>query len=103
MSTIPPNWMASVIQSQGAQNRADEAKRKEAIEQSERAGKGDFTENLKNVIENSDRDSEVYADAEGSGGQGSPGSAEEDDEQNADAEEQAGRDDEPQGGLDVQA
>jgi hypothetical protein len=68
MSAIPPNWLASILQSQGAQRRAAEAQAKESADA---AGKADaFAQRLQDVIENSDRDSEVFADAEGSGGSG---------------------------------
>jgi hypothetical protein len=93
--------MASVIQSAGAQDSAAAAKRKERADESERTGRGDFAENLQNVIENTDRDSEVYADAEGTGSQGRPHSGEE--EEHLDEEEQEQADEQPGGGLDVQA
>lgn len=69
MSTIPPNWLGSIIQSQGAQERAGQAK---AADEAKGAERGAFSEKLLDVIENSDRDGEVYADAEGPGNQGSP-------------------------------
>ncbi len=43
----------------------------ESAAESERAG-GTFADKLQDVIENSDRDSQVYADAEGAGSQGRP-------------------------------
>lgn len=67
MSTIPPNWLGSIIQTQGSQARAAEAKQKENAAAAERAGEAGFAEKLQDVIENTDRDSQVYADAEGTG------------------------------------
>ncbi len=75
MSTIPPNWLGSIIQSQGAQERATQAKGAEQAKGTERSA---FSEELQEIIENSDRDGEVYADAEGTGSQGSPFSEPED-------------------------
>lgn len=69
MSTIPTNWLGSIIQSQGAQERAGQAKNVEEAKGGERA---DFSDRLRDIIENDDRDAEVYSDAEGSGGRGSP-------------------------------
>lgn len=98
MSTIPPNWLGSVIQSQGAQERAGQAKNAEDAEQAKRTG-GGFSEKLQDVIENADRDVEVYADAEGTGSQGKPsGESEEEEEREEEVdEEQEG------GSVDVQA
>ncbi len=98
MSAIPPNWLGSIIQSQGAQERASQAKNAEEAKGTER---GAFSEKLQDIIENTDRDVEVYSDAEGSGSQGNPFSeAEEEEEVERDesAEEQDGV-----GGLDVEA
>jgi hypothetical protein len=69
MTTIPPNWLGSIIQSQGAQERAGQAKNAEDAKGTER---GEFSDKLRDVIENNDRDVEVYSDAEGTGSQGSP-------------------------------
>ena len=71
MTTIPPNWLGSIIQSQGAQERAGQAKSAEEAKGTER---GAFSDKLRDVIENTDRDVEVYSDAEGTGSQGSPSS-----------------------------
>ncbi len=97
MSTIPPNWLGSIIQSQGAQERAGQAKSAEEAKGTER---GAFSDKLRDIIENTDRDVEVYSDAEGTGSQGSPFS---------EAEEQADQDvptpeeQEPEPGLDLEA
>jgi hypothetical protein len=71
MSAIPPAWLGSIIQTQGAQERAAGDKQAESAAESERAG-GTFADKLQDVIENTDRDSQVYADAEGTGSQGRP-------------------------------
>lgn len=99
MSTIPPNWLGSIIQTQGAARRAAEEKGREHTAESERTGGANFAENLQNVIENSDRDGQVYSDAEGQGSQGRPFG---DGEQPAD--QPAGESpDGPASGLDVEA
>lgn len=71
MAGIPPNWLGSIIQTQGAQQRAAANKAKEGAAQSESAG-GEFADRLQDVIESNDRDSQVYSDAEGAGSQGRP-------------------------------
>lgn len=71
MSSIPPNWLSSIIQTQGSQARSTEARSKEQAGAPERGG-DKFSSELGEVIENDDRDSEVYSDAEGSGSQGKP-------------------------------
>lgn len=98
MSAIPPNWLGSIIQTQGAQERAGQARNAENAEQAKRAG-GAFSEKLQDVIENADRDVEVYADAEGTGSQGKP--FEEQGEEQASPEE---HEQQPQGGaVDLEA
>lgn len=67
MSTIPPNWLGSIIQSQGAEKRAAEKQASDSTSQSERSG---FSNRLQDIIESEDRDSQVYSDAEGQGSQG---------------------------------
>lgn len=69
MTSIPPNWLGSIIQSQGAQERAGQAKNAEEAKGTERAA---FSDRLQDIIENDDRDVEVYSDAEGTGSQGKP-------------------------------
>jgi hypothetical protein len=97
MSAIPPAWLGSIIQTQGAQARAAGDKQAESAAESERAP-GTFAEKLQDVIEETDRDSQVYADAEGTGSQGRPseGSIEEPPPNEPDAEE-------PGSALDLQA
>jgi hypothetical protein len=97
MSAIPPTWLGSIIQTQGAQARAAGDKQGDNVAESERAG-GNFAEKLQDVIEETDRDSQVYSDAEGAGSQGRP--FEGDSETPPQGEPEAGQ---PPGGLDVQA
>ncbi len=72
MSTIPPNWLGSIIQTQGAASRAVGQRQTEEAPQAERAAAGPFASQLQDVIENTDRDTQVYADSEGTGSQGRP-------------------------------
>ncbi len=103
MSTIPPNWLGSIIQTQGAQARSAADKNKEAGAAAERTDPT-FAERLTSEIEASDRDSQVYSDAEGTGSQGRPFENPPDEEDTppaaddaSDAAHSAG------GGLDIQA
>lgn len=97
MSTIPPNWLGSIIQTQGAQERANQAKSAEDAKGTER---GAFSEKLQDVIENNDRDVEVYSDAEGTGSQGAPSSEPEEEPKE---DETADEEDENAGSLDIEA
>jgi hypothetical protein len=99
MSTIPPNWLGSIIQAHGAQDRANKSKTDEAQASSDTT-RDTRAEGSQNTIENSDSDSSVYADAEGAGSQGRAYSdadevTDQDDAQNEETEQD--------GGLDVQA
>jgi hypothetical protein len=67
MSSIPPAGHAGLIQAHGAQRHAGEARAKETSSEAQRLG-DTFSEKLKEVIENDDLDSQVYADGEGAGG-----------------------------------
>ena len=98
MSGIPPTWLGGIIQTQGAQTRAAEKKSADGAAQAERTGPDSFAENLQDVIEASDRDSQVYSDAEGAGSQGRP-SEEEPPPPASDQDEQ----DPSPGGLDIEA
>ena len=100
MSTIPPNWLGSIIQTQGAKARAAADKQKENVAETERGAEGSFADKLQDVIESSDRDSQVYSDAEGAGSQGRPfeGTAPDEKPTAEDAES-----DSAAGGLDLQA
>jgi hypothetical protein len=72
MSTIPPNWLGSIIQTQGAKARAAGDKEKENAAEAERTGADTFADKLQAVIGSGDRDTQVYSDAEGTGSQGRP-------------------------------
>jgi hypothetical protein len=98
VSAIPPNWLSSIIQSSGAPTPASEARRREAAGQVERTSGPDFAQDLLNMIENDDRDSATFTDAEGRGSLGRPSAPEEDEESAAPSDVH----DEP-GQLDVQA
>ncbi|MFH1745737.1 MAG: hypothetical protein ABIG44_01700 [Planctomycetota bacterium] len=102
MSTIPPNWMSSVLGAHEAQKQSEQKKVRESSDQAERAGTEKFADRLKNIIKETDPDSEVYEDAEGLGSQGRPFSEEEEEEEHLldDDEDEA---DESAGGLDIQA
>ncbi len=97
MSLIPPNWLGSILQTSGAERRAAERRAQDAAAAAERVP--GFAESLQNVIEETDRDSQVYSDAEGSGSQGRPSEGPPDEAPPADA----APDDPAAGGLDVQA
>lgn len=99
MSQIPPTWLGSIIQTQGAEKRAAEKKARSDADETESVRGGNFAENLQNVIENSDRDGEVYSDAEGQGNQGKPFDETEDEDQQTPVSDQ----EEPGTGLDVEA
>lgn len=101
MSTIPPNWLGSIIQTQGSQSKAAVDKQREADAQAERAGTQPFAESLQNVIEESDRDSQVYSDAEGTGSQGRPFEEPAKPDESTDAMDDGGA--QRAGGLDLQA
>jgi len=99
MSGIPPAGLGSIIQTQGAQMQAAERKAREDGAQTERTGPATFTGQLQDAIEATDRDSQVYADAEGTGSQGRPF-------EEAGAEESLGEapvDEKPAEHLDLQA
>ncbi len=100
MSAIPPNWLSSIIQSQGATNRAADARRQDEAAQSESRG-DQFVESRENMIEEADADSEVYADAEGAGSMGRPFG--DGDEAAADEEGDGNSTGRADGGLDVTA
>lgn len=99
MSTIPPNWLGSIIQTQGSHARAAGDKEKESGLQAERVGADSFAEKLQDVIESSDRDSQVYSDAEGTGSQGRQSEGPPEESQAPPGESL----DAPTGGLDIQA
>lgn len=100
MSAIPPGWLSSIIQTTGAQSRSAEAKSRDDAAQAQRSGEKSFADNLQNIIEESDRDSSVFSDAEGRGGMGRNSEGE-----STDAQEQPGDGGLPSdgGSLDVSA
>lgn len=69
-SAIPPNFLSSIIQAQDAQKRASEARQAEQTADHQRAQGGSFAEKVQDIIEVEDRDTSVFADAEGTGSQG---------------------------------
>jgi hypothetical protein len=98
MSSIPPNWLGGIIQSQGAQTRAVGERDREQTAQAERTSDA-FADKLQTAIENAGRDSQVYSDAEGAGSQGRPFEAPPENETPPADENDAGA----AGGLDIQA
>ena len=71
MSAIPPpNWISSVAGAQEAQKSATGARNKDAIDEANRTNNGRFAEKLQDVIDQDDRDGQVYSDSEGLGSQG---------------------------------
>lgn len=94
MSTVPPNWLGSIIQTQGAKARQAEEKQREMAADAERADERGFADRLQNVIDQDDRDGQVYSDAEGAGSQGRPfeGGGEEKPEEQPDHQGGAGLD-----------
>ncbi len=70
MSVIPPTWLGSILGTPAAQQHAGAAKSKDAVEEASQTSAAKFSDSLRNVIENSDKDSQAYADSEGLGSQG---------------------------------
>ncbi|MBU0718534.1 MAG: hypothetical protein KJ749_09825 [Planctomycetes bacterium] len=91
--------MSSVLGAHEAQKQSEQKKVRESSDQAERAGTEKFADRLKNIIKETDPDSEVYEDAEGLGSQGRPFSEEEEHLLDDDEDEA----DESAGGLDIQA
>jgi len=102
MSIIPPNWLGSIAQTQGAAARATEQKRQEEAAQGDHTG-ASFAEKLQDVIENTDRDSQVYSDAEGSGSEGRPFEAPAQEAEEAEKPPDGNEGNNASGGLDLQA
>lgn len=103
MSTIPPNWMGSIIQTQGAKASAAEQQQRQQSTQTDGTSGGKFANQLQNVIEAADADSAVYEDAEGAGSQGRPfeGGEPETEPESTESADEGG--DEGGPGLDLQA
>lgn len=71
MSAIPPpNWLGSILGAGGAQQRAADAKRAEHAQEAHAVDAASFARKLGEAISTEDLDMDVYADAEGAGGQG---------------------------------
>jgi hypothetical protein len=99
MAIIPPNWISSIAGTPAAHQDAEARRAREAAGQAERSTTGAFAHSLQNVIENADRDGQVYADSEGLGSQGRQPA-----EQNAAPELPPETDtDRPESSLDIQA
>ena len=98
MSAIPPNWLGSIIQTHAAQNSAAKARKKETTDQARQSEP--FQDQLQEVIENTDRDSQIYSDAEGAGSQGR---CSEEPEDAAPEQPETPQPEEPTGGLDLTA
>ena len=74
MSAIPPpNWVSSILGAAGAQQRANESKNKSDVSDAERVNPTEFAKKLGEAIATEEQDAEVFADAEGAGGQGRAG------------------------------
>ncbi|QOJ14051.1 MAG: hypothetical protein HRU75_05120 [Planctomycetia bacterium] len=71
MSAIPPpNWLTSVLGSPAAAKRAAEERQRGEVSEAERVDPAAFARKLEGAVSNDGADGSVYADAEGSGGQG---------------------------------
>lgn len=103
MSSIPPAGHASLIQAHGAQNRADETRRKQNADEAQRSRTDTFADRLQEVIENDDQDTQVYADAEGAGSRGKSHEDEPSAEDEPTAQADADTDESAGGGLDIEA
>jgi hypothetical protein len=103
VSTIPPNWLGSILGTPAAQQHAGAAKSKEAVEQVSRSNAAKFSDSLHNVIENSDKDSQAYADSEGLGSQGRQSADETAANEEPKSDDGEGPAKEGGGGIDVQA
>ncbi len=96
MSAIPPTFLGSLIQTHGAQQR-ESARKREA--ESADADRPAFSRELTGAIENDDRDSQAYSDAEGSGGY----ARQRPDEAPPDQDQTGAAPETPSGGIDLQA
>lgn len=105
MSAIPPpNWMSSILGAAGAQQRAGETKQKDDVAATDRVNPTEFAKKLGEAIATEERDAEVYADAEGAGGQGRAGSEKhEHKDEHPPADDQSPRDNACGGSVDFSA
>ncbi len=105
MSTIPPNIVGPIVQSGAAQKQAARALEGEREQQSNAVAAGNkMSEKAAGTVGETDNDSRVHTDAEGSGGQGR-GAGEEHAESKHDDNPDSGirRDDEGQLHVDLEA
>lgn len=101
MSSIPPNWISSVVGGVSASGRASEAKNKEDADRTRSVDNASFAERLGKVIESDDADMQVDSESEGRGSQGRAFSEETPDD---DAQEQSTAEETLDGGsLDLEA
>ena len=107
MSTIPPNLVGPIIQSGAAQKQAARVLEGEREQQSNAVVAGNkISEKAAGTVGETDNDSRVHADAEGSGGQGgSAGGEHAESKHDADVHSDSGirRDDDGQLHVDLEA
>ena len=104
MASIPPTWLASNIQGVGAQQRAAEARDRDAAEAAKKAGgESPFARELTDAIETGDRDEQVDADGQGAGGQGRQTGDADDEEARKKAQEGNAQYTQPGAELDLEA
>lgn len=70
MSSIPPNWLASGIQAQSAQQKTAETRDKERANAAQQITESRFANHIQEIVEGTERDGDVNPDAEGGGSQG---------------------------------
>ena len=103
MASIPPTWLASNIQGVSAQQRAAEARDRDAADAAKKAGsESPFARELTDAIETGDRDEQVDADGQGGGGQGREAHDSDEEEKRVDEDRQS-RATQPGAGLDLEA
>ena len=101
MASIPPTWLASSIQGASAQQRAAEARDRDAADAAKKAGgESPFAKELTDAIETGDRDEQVDADGQGAGGQGRQTDDEEAKKESESSDSEARQ---PGAGLDLEA
>ncbi len=105
MSTIPPNLVGPIIQSAAAQKQAARALEGEREQQSNAVVTGNkMSEKAAEAVGETDNDSRVHTDAEGSGGQGgSTGEEHSESKNDADSDSGIRRDDDGQLHVDLEA
>ncbi len=105
MSTIPPNLVGPIIQSAAAQKQAARALEGEREQQSNAVVAGNkISEKAAGTVGETDNDSRVHTDAEGSGGQGgSDGEEHAESKNGADSGSGIRRDDDGQLHVDLEA